>query len=71
MVRYKSVQTRLKMKIDGGLLFFYFHLRESWLITKGGQTAILVRWSAAQRTTEMLADQRQRTTKIELPLVRC
>jgi hypothetical protein len=26
--------------------------------TKGGQTAILVRWSAAQRTTEMLADQR-------------
>jgi hypothetical protein len=25
---------------------------------KGGQTAILVRWSAAQRTTEMLADQR-------------
>jgi hypothetical protein len=39
--------------------------------TKGGQTAILVRWSAAQRTTEMLADQRQRTTEIELPLVRC
>ena len=39
----------------------------------------LVRWSAAQRTTEMLADQRtgkiadqrQRTTEIELPLVRC
>ncbi len=26
--------------------------------TKGGQTDILVRWSAAQRTTEMLADQR-------------
>jgi hypothetical protein len=25
---------------------------------KGGQTAILVLWSAAQRTTEMLADQR-------------
>jgi hypothetical protein len=25
---------------------------------KGGQTAILVCWSAAQRTTEMLADQR-------------
>ncbi len=25
---------------------------------KGGQTAILVRWSAVQRTTEMLADQR-------------
>jgi hypothetical protein len=25
---------------------------------KGGQTAILVRWFAAQRTTEMLADQR-------------
>jgi hypothetical protein len=28
------------------------------LPTKGGQTAILVRWSTAQRTTEMLADQR-------------
>jgi hypothetical protein len=28
------------------------------IIDKGGQTAILVRWSAAQRTTEMLADQR-------------
>jgi hypothetical protein len=28
------------------------------LICKGGQTAILVRWSAAQRTTEILADQR-------------
>jgi hypothetical protein len=27
-------------------------------MNKGGQTAILVRWSAAQRTTEMLADQR-------------
>jgi hypothetical protein len=26
--------------------------------SKGGQTAILVRWSAAQWTTEMLADQR-------------
>ncbi len=47
--------------------------------SKGGQTAILVRWSAAQRTTEMLADQRtgkiadqrQRTTEIELSLVRC
>jgi hypothetical protein len=38
---------------------------------KGGQTAILVRWSAAQRTTEMFADQRQRNTEIELPLVRC
>jgi hypothetical protein len=37
-------------------------------VGKGGQTAILVRWSAAQRTTEKLADQRQRTTKIELPL---
>jgi hypothetical protein len=39
----------------------------------------LVRWFSAQRTTDMLgvqrtgkiADQRQRTTKIELPLVRC
>ncbi len=40
-------------------------------IDKGGQTAILVRWFAAQRTTEMLADQRQRTTETELPLVRC
>jgi hypothetical protein len=39
------------------------------LLFKGGQTAILVRWSAAQRTTEMLADQRQRTTEIELPLL--
>jgi hypothetical protein len=28
------------------------------LIWKGGQTAILVRWSAVQRTTEILADQR-------------
>ncbi len=27
-------------------------------INKGGQTAILVRWSAVQRTTEMLAEQR-------------
>jgi hypothetical protein len=27
-------------------------------LDKGGQTAILVRWSAAQRTTEMVADQR-------------
>jgi hypothetical protein len=27
------------------------------LIIKGGQTAILVHWSAAQRTTEMIADQ--------------
>jgi hypothetical protein len=52
-----------------------------WILqlVKGGQTAILVRWSAAQRTTEMLADQltgkiadqRQRTTEIELPLVSC
>jgi hypothetical protein len=54
-----------------------------FLPSKGGQTAILVRWSAAQRTTEMLAvqrtgknsgpvpaDQRQRTTETELPLVR-
>jgi hypothetical protein len=40
-------------------------------ITKGGQTIFLVRWSAAQRTTEILADQRQRTTKTELPLFRC
>jgi hypothetical protein len=46
---------------------------------KGGPTAILVRWSAAQRTTEMLVDQqtgkitdrRQRTTEVELPLFRC
>jgi hypothetical protein len=30
-----------------------------------------VRWSAAQRTSEMLADQRQRTTEIELPLFSC
>jgi hypothetical protein len=29
-----------------------------YLESKSGQTAILVRWSAAQRTTEMLADQR-------------
>ncbi len=29
-----------------------------WLLPKGGQTAILVRWSAAQRNTEMVADQR-------------
>ncbi len=29
-----------------------------WMIDKGVQTAILVRCSAAQRTTEMLADQR-------------
>jgi hypothetical protein len=27
------------------------------VVVKGGQTAILVRWSAAQWTTEMLADQ--------------
>jgi hypothetical protein len=27
-----------------------------WPISKGGQTAILVHWSAAKRTTEMLAD---------------
>jgi hypothetical protein len=26
--------------------------------SRGGQTAILVRWSAAQRTNKMLADQR-------------
>jgi hypothetical protein len=33
---------------------------------KGGQTAILVRWSAAERTSglEKIADQRQRTTEI-------
>ncbi len=31
--------------------------------SKSGQTAILFCWSAAQRTTEMLADQ--------IPLVRC
>ncbi len=30
---------------------------ENVVITKGGQTAILVRWSTAQRTTEMLAYQ--------------
>jgi hypothetical protein len=29
----------------------------SRLMNKGGQTAILVRWNAAQRTTKMLADQ--------------
>jgi hypothetical protein len=29
-----------------------------WFKSKGGQTAILVRWSAAQRNTEMLAYQR-------------
>jgi hypothetical protein len=51
-------------------------------MAKGGQTAILVRWSAAQWTTEMLADKRtsglekiadqhQRTTEIELPRFRC
>jgi hypothetical protein len=28
------------------------------IVNKGGQTAILVRWSAVQRTTEMIADQR-------------
>jgi hypothetical protein len=28
------------------------------IIHKGGQTAILVRWSAAQRNTEMFADKR-------------
>ncbi len=31
---------------------------ECLLVGKGGQAAILVRWSAAQQTTEMLADQR-------------
>ncbi len=44
-------------------------LHSAWHIThyqlaKGGQTAILVRWSAVQRTTEMLADQRQRVPKL-------
>ncbi len=47
--------------------------------TKGGQTAILVRCSAdyrnvsgpAEKKMEKIADQRQRTTEIELPLVRC
>jgi hypothetical protein len=33
-------------------------LRFDDMIPKGGQTTILVRWSAAQQTTEMLADQR-------------
>ncbi len=49
------------------------------VLTTGGQTAILVRWSAAQQTTEMLADQRTGKNsgpapadyQIELPLVRC
>jgi hypothetical protein len=27
-------------------------------VTIGGQTVIFIRWSAAQRTTKMLADQR-------------
>jgi hypothetical protein len=47
--------------------------------TEVGQTAILVRWSAAQPTTEMIADQRtgkvadqrQRTTEMKLLLFRC
>jgi hypothetical protein len=34
----------------------YTFLQVQWVNRKGGQTAILVRWSAAQRTTEMLAD---------------
>jgi hypothetical protein len=33
-------------------------IKDDNAVTKGGQTTILVRWSAAQRTTEMLADQR-------------
>jgi hypothetical protein len=52
---------------------------QPFIFIKGGQTTILVRWSAAQRTTEMLAtselekiaDQHQRTTEIELLLFRC
>jgi hypothetical protein len=35
-------------------IYKYTHIH----ICKGGQIAILVRWSAVQRTTEMLADQR-------------
>jgi hypothetical protein len=49
---------------------------------KGGQTAILVCWSAGLLVRcpadyrnvsglEKIVDQRQRTTEIELPLVRC
>jgi hypothetical protein len=45
-VRYKTVHYKT------------IHRYCSTYVTKGGQTAILVRWSAAQRTTEMLADQR-------------
>jgi hypothetical protein len=38
-------------------------------VSKGGQTAILVRWRTSG--LEKIADQRQRTTEIELPLVHC
>jgi hypothetical protein len=61
----------LRISEKGWQLSPRFSKKVDLYTSKGGQTAILVRWSAAQRTTEMLADQRQRTTKIELPLVRC
>jgi hypothetical protein len=54
----------------------YFERYKSNIVPSiGGQTAILVHWSAgplpSMQTTEMLADQRQWTTEIELPLFPC
>ncbi len=52
-------------------VFFYLMCGKCY---KGGQTAILVRCPADYRNVsglEKIADQCQRTTEIELPLVRC
>jgi hypothetical protein len=51
---YATKQYRLFEKIKNITIFNILQC----VNTKGGQTAILVCWSAAQRTTEMLADQR-------------